>query len=93
MRKQTRVMHTWKFGDTTQYVWTPGSETKGFDQLVKREHNGFKAIDVAVGFMRVENIYSVSLGRYVPSTVIAADGEGDPVVYGKRVLNKQPAFA
>lgn len=93
MRLKTRAMHTWKFGDTTQYVWTPGSDTGGFPQLVRREHNGFKAIDVAVGYMRVENLYSVALGRYVPSVIIAEDGEGDQVVYGKRVLDRQPAYA
>lgn len=93
MRRQTRVMHTWKFGDSTQFVWTPGSDPRGFQQLVRREHNGFTAIDVAVGYMRVENLYSVALGRYVPSTIIAEDGEGDQVVYGKRVLDRQAAYA
>lgn len=93
MRRQTRVMHTWKFGDSTQFVWTPGSDTRGFHQLVGREHRGFKATDVAVGYMRVENVFSVLLGRYVPSTVIAPDGEGDQVVYGKRVLDRQPVCA
>lgn len=93
MRLKTRAMHTWKFGDTAQYVWTPGSDAGGFPQLVRREHNGFKVIDVAVGYMRVENLYSVALGRYVPSVIIAEDGEGDQVVYGKRVLDRQPAYA
>lgn len=93
MRRQTRVMHTWKFGDSTQFVWTPGSDTKGFPQLVRREHLGFKATDVAVGYMRIENVFSVLLGRYVPSTVIADSGEGEQVVYGKRVLDRQPVCA
>lgn len=86
--RQTRVMHTWKFGDTTQFVWTPGTDSKGFEKLVEKERHDFVAKDVRVGFMRIENVFSPSLGRYVPSTVIADHGEGDPVVYAKLELKR-----
>lgn len=81
MRK-TRVMHTWRFDMSNQFVWTPGSDTEGFAALVKQEHPGFEATEIKLGFMRIEKVFSRLLNRYVPSTVIADDGEGEPVVYG-----------
>lgn len=81
MRK-TRVMHTWRFDASGQYVWTPGNDEKGFASLVKKEHPGYEATEIKVGFMRVENVFCKRLGRGVPSTVIADDGEGEQVVYG-----------
>jgi hypothetical protein len=84
-------MHTWIFGDSTQFVWMPGTDEKAFGKIVKEEHRGFRADDIKIGFMRIENVFSHALGRHVPSTVIAQDGEGEPVVYGKRVLDKMLA--
>lgn len=79
---KTQVMPTWRFDRSNQFVWTPGADTEGFGALVKQEHPGFEATEVKVGFMRRENVFSWALDRYVPSTVIADDGEGEQVVYG-----------
>lgn len=79
---KTRVMHTWRFDKSGQFVWMPGSDTAGFAALVKQEHPGFEATEIKVGFMRIESVFSLRLDRYVPSTVIADDGEGEQVVYG-----------
>lgn len=86
--KKTHVMHTWTFGSDIQYVWMPGTETEGFEELVLSERRGFVVKDIAVGFMCEEPVFSQAKGTSVRSTVIAAQGEGTPVVYGKIELKK-----
>jgi hypothetical protein len=86
--KKTRMMHTWTFGSDTQYVWMEGSTVEGFAELVKTEWRGYVVTNIATGFMREEPVFSQGKRTSVQSTVIAAKGEGLPVVYGEVEVKK-----
>lgn len=81
-----RTLHSWKFGDHTQFAWREGSDLIAFQADFCHERPFFDLLAAQCGFMRDEMVFSPAAGRSVRSTVIALCGPGRPVVFGKMVL-------